>query len=196
MVSGCPYADAMRSSILIWLSVMMGISAPGMMTRPPTRAFSMAVTFTESSASGRRTNGNASANARRFSLHALEIHFPICRSREALSSSSRAFVAAASAEVRDCASNIRLKREVRSFSSSGTGSGSGSGSCAAARTGKIRSLSGIGAPAAAARAATASPSSVTTMTAMPASRSVAAAAPIPSFSPATSTTISSCCSMA
>ena len=60
----------------------MGRSAPGMNTTRPTPAFCTAVAFTASTDSGRRTKGNAKANARRLSRHASMIHSPMRRSSE------------------------------------------------------------------------------------------------------------------
>ncbi len=88
MLMGSPYAAAIWSSIFAWFSVMMGMSAPGMNTTRPTPAFCTDVAFTASTDSGRRTNGNASANARRLSWHAAMTHSPMRRSSEAAARSS------------------------------------------------------------------------------------------------------------
>ena len=162
--SGCPYAAAICSSIFAWLSVMMGMSAPGMNTTKPTPAFCAAVALTASSAMGLRTNGNASAMARRFSRHASMTHCP-----------------------------MRTASARRASSSSGHGSpvsparaGSAAGSAGGAG-GATTSPSGMGSPASAAICAARLGSVVTTIAGTPASRISRATRPHDASKPATTT---------
>ena len=160
------------SSILAWLSVMTGMSAPGMMTSRPTPAFWRGG-FTASSDSGLRTKGNASANARRFSLHASTTQPPMRSSSDEAASASSRYGSDGSAE----ASSARP---------SAAGSAGESGAF-----GATTSPLGMGWPCCAAMSETIEGSVVTTMTGTPAARSCSAKKPTRSFKPATMTAMSS-----
>ena len=158
------------------------MSAPGMMTSRPTPAFCSAVEFTASSDRGLRTNGNASANARRLSLHAAITQPPMRSLSEPTAAASRAYGSFGEPAPRACTASAPPA------AASGAGSTAGS---ALGGLGKTRSPCGMGAPCAFAMSATRAGSVVTTITGTPAARTCAAYSPTCSFKPATMTAMSS-----